>query len=100
MEALLAKGVPAEKVALGVPAYARSQTDVRTLSELHDATALAEDANKYKGFLFNGRNQCRKKVRWAHEKRLAGIFVWELGQDSVDETKSLTAAMHDEMRQL
>ena len=97
---LLAAGVPAAKIAVGVPAYARSKAgDVKTVSELHDrfAAKLADEAaGQAGGYFFNGRGQCRKKVRWAKELGLAGIFMWEVGQDSLEEGRSLLQALHEE----
>eukprot|EP01061_Rhynchopus_euleeides_P015421 TRINITY_DN26332_c0_g1_i1.p1 TRINITY_DN26332_c0_g1~~TRINITY_DN26332_c0_g1_i1.p1 ORF type:complete len:386 (+),score=107.45 TRINITY_DN26332_c0_g1_i1:34-1158(+) len=97
IEALLAQGIPAAKVVMGVPAYARSKSDVRTLSELHDIAKLGDDVNKHKGFYFNGRNQVQKKARWALEKGLGGVFIWELGQDSLEPEKGILTALHSEL---
>ena len=42
---------------------------------------------------FNGMKTVRDKAAWAHGAGLAGCMVWELGQDTFDET-SLLQAIH------
>ena len=41
------------------------------------------------GIYFNGRELVRRKVRYALQKGLADIMVWEIGQDAVDKTSLL-----------
>ena len=41
------------------------------------------------GYWINGPRTVQRKTKWALEAGLAGIMVWECGQDSFDPDKSL-----------
>eukprot|EP01059_Diplonema_ambulator_P032151 TRINITY_DN6165_c0_g1_i1.p1 TRINITY_DN6165_c0_g1~~TRINITY_DN6165_c0_g1_i1.p1 ORF type:complete len:357 (+),score=98.57 TRINITY_DN6165_c0_g1_i1:23-1072(+) len=96
---LIEGGVPPSKICMGIPVYARSSNDVKTYSELLDMDPkMSPDKNRYKGFGFNGRTLCKKKAQLAKELGLGCVFVWEVGQDVVDRSKSLLGALHEELR--
>ncbi len=40
------------------------------------------DVDEVDGFYFNGPQTIEQKVKLAQERKLAGIMIWELGQDS------------------
>ncbi|MGV3756513.1 MAG: hypothetical protein ACO1QS_14120, partial [Verrucomicrobiota bacterium] len=46
------------------------------------------EADEWDGLYFNGPSTLAAKVALAKKKKLAGVFVWEIGQDA-DEDKSL-----------
>lgn len=96
IEAWLARGAPPEKLLLGVPFYGRQidNPDVATsymqiVSRYHPAP----ETDEVEGIYFNGIATIRQKTRYAQEQRLGGIMIWELGQDTRDET-SLLRAIH------
>lgn len=97
--------VPLAKLALGVPFYAR---DVRTGAAATYADLVREhgvDArpgtDHVAGWGYNGPRTLARKTRLAHARGLAGLMVWELGQDvRPDARGSLLAAIDTEVRRL
>ncbi len=96
IEAFLSRSAPPEKLLLGVPFYGR---DVDNFSR---ALTYAEIVSRYQpapeedlagGVYFNGPATIQQKTRYAREQQLGGVMIWELGQDTRDET-SLLRAIH------
>jgi GH18 family chitinase len=88
----LARGIPTSKLCLGVPFYGRmtgSQRGSKTYSELVRAHHPSPDVDEVETFYFNGIHTIQKKSRLALDRKLGGIMIWELGQDSTDETSLL-----------
>ena len=88
----LESGVALGKLCLGIPFYGRS------IQNWHRATTYADlveqfhplaESNIVGGIYFNGQKLVRRKVQYALQKKLAGIMVWEIGQDTVDQTSLL-----------
>ena len=52
------------------------------------------------GFAFNGTATIVSKVDFARERNLAGVMIWELGQDSVREDASLLATIEARIRRV
>jgi GH18 family chitinase len=50
------------------------------------------------GFAFNGQATVAKKVRYAAEKNLAGVMIWELGQDSSRSELGLLEAIRKQVK--
>lgn len=81
------KGLPASRLTLGLPFFAISRTTSQgkgyhelldqepTLKDRLDADEAAD------GYYFNNANTLAKKVRFAKKRQLAGVMIWELGQD-------------------
>ena len=100
-EAMLALGVPAFKLCLGIPFYGRGISDgSKTLAYADVVTQFhPKPSNDEAGGLsFNGPDTVRAKVRYAVEKHLGGVMVWELGQDAPG-AASLLKAMDGEVKE-
>lgn len=102
--------VPPEKLVVGIPAYARHGEDlpaVKSYAEIVDMMAgeggdddgkpLAERLdpafkarNEYEGYLYDCVLSAQRKTAWAKSMGLAGVFIWEVGQDKVEPHVSLT----------
>lgn len=84
-------GCPPEKIALGIPFYGRRES--RAAKTYGQLSAGDVDANvdQVDGFAFNGPATVGAKVRLADEQGLAGVMIWELGQDAEGEKSLLDA---------
>lgn len=84
------RGLPAYKVVLGVPFYARpSWADYGTILEsVPDAGSWDHVAYNGMEVYYNGMDTIAQKTEYAQEN-LGGIMIWELTQDSSDKSRSL-----------
>lgn len=84
IDKLLAAGVQADQIVLGVPFYGRGVQNrelVKTWGQIvseNPSPATDQIGDLY----FNGPQTIAAKARLARERGLAGIMVWELGQDA------------------
>lgn len=88
------RGLPAHKVVLGVPFYARpGWADYGTILKSVRG-ADKKDHVTYNGMevYYNGVGTIAKKARYA-KKNLGGIMIWELTMDTTDNKKSLLQAI-------
>jgi len=86
------RGLPKEKMVLGVPFYARpSEASYRKLVE-NDPQAALQDVTEYLGakVFYNGIPTMQSKTELALQ-RGSGIMIWELSQDTLDDTSLLNA---------
>jgi GH18 family chitinase len=90
----LERGLPTDKLVLGVPFYSRpGEASYRTLVAADPAAAQA-DETKYNGSVmyYNGIPTMQQKTELA--RRLgSGIMIWTIASDTLDET-SLLKAIH------
>lgn len=86
------RGLQKEKMVLGVPFYGRpTEAPYRKLVD-NDPTAAQMDSTEYLGttVYYNGIPTIQAKTELALE-RGSGIMIWELSQDTMDETSLLNA---------
>ena len=85
------RGVPAHKMVLGLPMYARPSW--RSYAEVisDNKTLACVDTTTYQGKTdyYNGLPMIAKKTRLAQTEQLSGVMVWELPHDSSDADTSI-----------
>ena len=91
VDGMLAAGCPPEKLVLGVPFYGRRED--RGAISFRDLPLVIGDIAPT-GEAFNNRETLAAKVRLARMCGLAGIMIWELGQDRRDE-RALLATIEE-----
>eukprot|EP01071_Lankesteria_metandrocarpae_P001779 Lankesteria_metandrocarpae@DN1877_c0_g1_i1.p1 len=75
----------AKKVVLGLPFYGRHVTtaEVYDYKQLIGNYSITDDSiDEVEGIFFNSPATLRKKIQLAFNKGLAGVMLWELGQDA------------------
>jgi chitinase len=85
VERLVAWGCPPPKIAFGIPFHGRNEKRVaKTYAELSELqrSKMIESDDIRSGYAFNGPGTVKKKVAFTLSEGLAGIMVWELGQDA------------------
>lgn len=82
------KGLPKEKMVLGVPFYARPSW--RAYNELIKIDSQAPYKDQIGQDYYNGIDTIKKKTKLALDKG-SGIMIWELSQDTTDDTSLLNA---------
>ncbi len=90
---------PTAKITLGLPFYGRdSKNKARAYRELVDHKAHDPKVDRIDGFAFNGQATTIRKVHFAMKHKLAGIMIWELGQDASSEEASLLRTIHGQLQ--
>lgn len=89
------RGLPAGKVVLGLPFYARPGSLSYAALVRADPAAARRDASVYNGqtVWYNGIPTIQAKTRYAVEQ-LGGVMIWEISQDTTDDALSLLSAIH------
>ncbi|MBV9852877.1 MAG: glycoside hydrolase family 18 protein [Armatimonadetes bacterium] len=96
-QGLLQKGVPPQKVCMGIPFYAEGIADASVTPAYADVVRQyhpTPDEDEVSGLAFNGRKTVQAKTRYALSQHLGGVMVWEIGQDTTDETSLMRAIRH------
>ena len=94
VDKFMKQDVPPEKLFLGVPFYGRNMgntniamTYADIVQNYHPYPNVDEIAN----FYFNGIETIKQKTHFALDKKIGGIMIWEVGQDTQDESSLLRA---------
>ncbi len=94
IEAFEKRGVPRRKICLGLPCYGRGVSDhnqVKTYAEIVNEHKPAANVDEVAGLYFNNIATIQRKTRFAKQHAFGGVMIWEIGQDSRDETSLLRA---------
>jgi chitinase len=90
-------GMERERLMLGVPFYGRKPNgDAYTYSYIMDKYSPEPDVDVVNTIYFNGIDTIKQKTTYVVENGYGGIMIWEVGQDTTDET-SLLKAIGDAM---
>jgi chitinase len=78
-----ALGAPAQKVALGLPFYARHEQnrDALTYGQVRQRFKPNRDQDRADGYFWNSPALIAQKTAWARAQGLGGVMIWEIGQD-------------------
>jgi GH18 family chitinase len=86
--------IPPGNLLLGVPFYGRLTSEPHNAYTYQELTSLHHppaDVDEVDGIYFNGINTIGLKTCFAREGNYGGIMIWELGQDTWDDTSLLRA---------
>lgn len=90
---LVKQGVPASKICLGLPFYGRdikNHNRERTYADLVQKSQ-SNEIDEIEGYYFNSVATITRKTKFAVESKLAGVMIWEVGQDTKDGRSLLRA---------
>jgi len=92
LQRYVAEGIPEEKLALGIPFYGRNdQAKAIKYEEIVAACNPLPSENYCDGYFFNGIDLVKQKSQFVLNSNYAGVMIWNLGQDTYDDTSLLNA---------
>ena len=96
LERYEAEGIPADKLALGIPFYGRNdQVKAITYEDVVAACNPSTSENYCDGYFFNGIDLVQQKSQFVLNSNYAGVMIWNLGQDTYDDETSLLNAIYE-----
>ncbi len=86
-------GIPKEKLFLGIPFYGRSSewSSEMKYEEIVSSCSPGPEENYCNGHFFNGIELVQQKSQHVMNNGYGGIMIWNLGQDTYDQTSLLSA---------
>ncbi len=85
VEQVVAQGALRSQITLGVPFYGRDISNAATTMTFRELMALSPRVamtDEWNGIYYNGPKTIQAKTAYAIEHRLAGVMIWEIGQDA------------------
>lgn len=96
IDKLIQAGAPRHKILLGLPFYGRAIERAQPALTYHEIVAKfrpGRAVDEIEGIYFNGPAMIQRKTYYALQSRLAGVMIWELGQDARGEDSLLNTIL-------
>lgn len=99
VQAWLKYGMPLDHLTLGIPFFGvkngLAPVTFREIISQERSFASSGSERTKDGFFFVNAENAVKKVKFAEEQGIAGLMIWELGQDAAEESISLLRHIWD-----